>query len=62
MDLKIFTEKTRELLKNNPQYSEEIEQLYYLALSEIEDGSSEIHECNLAYIDMLDIINNITND
>lgn len=62
MDLKIFTEKTKELLKNNPLYSEEIEQLYYLALSEIEDGSSEIHECNLAYNDMLDIINNNTND
>jgi len=59
MNLTILEEKTKELIGQYPAYSEELIDLYHLALDEIEDGSSEFHECNLAYSDMLDIVNNI---
>ena len=59
MNLEILKEKTKDLISQYPAYSEELTDLYYLALDEIEDGGSEVHECNLAYNDMLDIINNI---
>jgi hypothetical protein len=57
MNKKILTEKTKELLLEYPAYSEEIQDLYYLALDEIEEGGSESHECQLAYSEMLEIIN-----
>jgi hypothetical protein len=59
MNLTILREKTKDLISQYPAYSEELTDLYRLALDEIEDGSSESHECNLAYSDMLEIINNI---
>jgi hypothetical protein len=59
MNLTILREKTKDLISQYPAYSEELTDLYHLALDEIEDGSSESHECNLAYSDMLEIINNI---
>lgn len=61
MNKKILTEKTKELLLEYPAYSEEIKDLYYLALDEIEEGGSESHECQLAYSEMLEIINYTNN-
>ena len=59
MNLKTLKEKTLELLKKYPQYKADFEDFYYLALSEIEEGGSEQHECDLAYNDMLAIVNDI---
>lgn len=59
MNLKTLKEKTRELIKEYPAYIEELSSLYELALDEIEEGGSEDHECELAYNDMLEIINNL---
>jgi hypothetical protein len=59
MNLKTLKEKTEGFLIEHPQLSEEIKDLYYLALDEIEEGGSESHECELAYNDMLEVIKTI---
>jgi hypothetical protein len=43
------------IIKEKPSIQTEIKELYYLAMSEIEEGGSELHECSLAYNDMLEI-------
>jgi hypothetical protein len=40
----------------HPSKKEEIKDVYYLALSEIEEGGSEMHECELAINDIQEII------
>lgn len=59
MTLKKLKEFTLSLSKNYPEYKADFEEYYYLALSEIEEGGSEQHECDLAYNDMLAIIDDI---
>jgi hypothetical protein len=39
-----------------PSKKEIIKDIYYLALSEIEEGGSEMHECQLAINDIQEII------
>lgn len=41
----------------HPKHTEELRELYFLAVSEIEEGGSETHECELAYTDIQDLIN-----
>lgn len=43
------------IIKAKPELKPEIQDLYFLAISEIEEGGSESHECDLAYNDMLEI-------
>jgi hypothetical protein len=43
------------IIKAKPELNEEIRDLYSLAVSEIEEGGSESHECDLAYNDMLEL-------
>jgi hypothetical protein len=45
------------MIDMHPKHTEELRELYFLALSEVEDGGSETHECELAYNDMLEVIN-----
>ena len=55
-----LTELKKEVLKmidTHPKHTEELRELYFLAVSEIEEGGSETHECELAYTDMKDLIN-----
>ena len=55
-----LTELKKEVLKMidiHPKHTEELRELYFLAVSEIEEGGSETHECELAYTDMQDLIN-----
>lgn len=54
--------ETRELIKDFPQYREEFVDYYELALSEIEEGGSQNHECDMAYNSMLDIIKDTLNN
>ena len=43
------------IIKANPELKSEIQELYSLAISEIEEGGSEYHECDLAHNDMLEL-------
>jgi len=47
---------TQQHILEYPDKKEEIKSIYYLALSEIEEGGSEFHECSLAYSDIKEII------
>ena len=40
-----------------PEHDEQIRDLYFLAVTEVEDGESETHECELAISDIEDLIN-----
>ncbi len=46
----------KECINDYPSKSEEIKDIYYLALSEIEEGGSVEHECHLAINDIQEII------
>jgi hypothetical protein len=48
---------TQQCILEHPEKKKAVADLYYLALSEIEEGGSEFYECELAYHDMLDVIN-----
>ena len=56
MNLAQLKEKTKELITKNPELKDDLMEFYYLAVSEIEEGGSESHECELAYSDMMDLI------
>lgn len=62
MDLKFLKEKTLDFIKKYPELKSEFTDFYYLAISEIEEGGSEQHECELAYNDMLDVVENYENE
>ena len=54
-----LTELKREVLRlmdKYPKKGDELRDFYYLAVSEIEDGGSESHECSLAWRDMLESV------
>jgi hypothetical protein len=57
MDLIQLKAFAKEIINNKPKLKSEILELFYLAVSEIEDGSSEFHECQLAYNDMEELNN-----
>lgn len=52
MNLKELRTYCREQMSKNPDLSEEIRDIYYLAVSEVDEGGSETHECELAYNDI----------
>lgn len=56
MNLAQLKEKTKELISKNPDLRDDLMEFYYLAVSEIEEGGSEQHECELAYSDMMDLL------
>jgi hypothetical protein len=56
MGIKELKETTLKLIDMHPKHTEELRELYFLAMSEIEDGGSETHECDLAYRDMLELV------
>lgn len=45
------------MIDKHPQLTDEIRDLFSLAVSEIEEGGSESHECHLAYEDINELIN-----
>ena len=59
MNLEELKKRTQALSKAYPDYKEDFLDLYMLAVSEVEEGGSEQHECNLSYLDMLDIVKDI---
>jgi len=44
------------LIDKYPKKGDELREFYHLAVSEIEEGGSESHECSLAWRDMLDSV------
>lgn len=59
MNLQELKLKTRELISDYPEYREEFVDFYELAESEVEEGGSEQHECELAYNDMMEIVRSL---
>ena len=57
MTLKELASKTKELIHEHPSSKEELLELYYLAVSEVEEGGSENHKCELALNSMYELIN-----
>lgn len=57
MTLDQLKESTLKFIQDRPDLKSELIDFYQLAVTEIEDGESEAHECELAYSDMLDLIN-----
>lgn len=53
-DLKTYV---KECISKFPNKREEIIEMLLLAINEIEEGGSESHECDLAYRDIEEIIN-----
>jgi len=58
MTLQELRKETQMLISQYPNLKDEIMDFYYLAVSEIEEGGSESHECELAHNDMLELIQN----
>lgn len=52
MNLERLKELTKQLIADYPQHTEELVDLYQLAVDEIDEGGSEAHECELAFSDM----------
>jgi hypothetical protein len=52
-ELKSFT---IDLIKQYPQHKGQLTEYYYLAESEVEEGGSIQHECELAERDMIDLV------
>tara|TARA_Y100000389_G_scaffold25738_1_gene22251 strand:- start:1610 stop:1801 length:192 start_codon:yes stop_codon:yes gene_type:complete len=53
-ELKTFAEQMSEA---NPKHDDQIRDFYFLAVSEVESGESETNECELAYSDINQLIN-----
>lgn len=58
MNLDRLKQMTLQLVANHPEHKEQLMELYQLAVDEIEEGSSETHECELAISDMEYLIKN----
>lgn len=48
MNLRLLKQYCINKIQEYPMLKEEISDFYYLAKDEIEEGGSEVHECNLA--------------
>ena len=62
MNLQQLKQRTLEFIKQYPSYEVEFLDYYYLAVAEVEEGGSENHECELAYGDMVHIVEDIKNN
>jgi len=61
MTLDTLEQHTQKFINDFPEAEREFLDYYSLAQSEIEEGGSEQHECDLAYNEMLEIANQILN-
>ena len=62
MDLQELRQEAIKIIKANPELKSEIQDLFSLAISEVEEGGSESHECDLAYNDMIELQNEANNN
>lgn len=56
MGIKELKDQVLKLIDMHPKHTEELRDLYFLAMSEIDEGGSETHECELALRDMLELV------
>jgi hypothetical protein len=56
MNISQLKSEVSKFINENPDLKDEILDFYYLACSEIEEGGSEMHECELAYNDIVELI------
>jgi hypothetical protein len=56
MGIKELKDQVLKLIDMHPKHTEELRDLYFLAMSEIDEGGSETHECDLALRDMLELV------
>lgn len=56
MTLSELKELTINLIKQYPKHKGQLTEYYYLAESEIEEGGSVEHECELAQRDMMELV------
>jgi uncharacterized UPF0160 family protein len=59
MSIKDLTEYCMDMIKLYPKLKDEIEDLYVLALDEIEAGESQHNECELAFCSIKQLIQNL---
>lgn len=57
MNLQQLKTEAIRIIKVKPELKSEIQDIYSLAISEIEEGCSESHECQLAYSNMTELEN-----
>ena len=57
MNLQQLRTYCKETIDKHPHLTNEIRDLFSLAVSEIEEGGSEVHECSLAIQDIEELIN-----
>jgi len=62
MNIKQLKEHAQWIIQNHPILKDEVVELFELAMSEIEEGGSESHECQLAINDMDELVNEMTNE
>jgi len=62
MNIQTLKEHARGIIQNHPILKDEVVELFELAMSEIEEGGSESHECQLAINDMDELVNEMTNE
>jgi hypothetical protein len=55
MTLQELRREANRIIVAKPELAVEIRDLFSLAISEIEEGGSEMHECELAYNDMIEL-------
>lgn len=58
MTLKELHQYCVEMIELHPHHEMAIRNFYDLAVMEVEDGSSEAHECELAMSDIVDLLIN----
>jgi hypothetical protein len=56
MNLEQLKQMTKQLIVTHPTLKEELVDLFQLAVDEIDEGGSEMHECHLAYQDMMELV------
>jgi hypothetical protein len=57
MNLQQLRTYCKGMIDKHPHLTDEIRDLFSLAVSEIEEGGSETHECHLAYEDINELVN-----
>ena len=62
MNITQLKEHAKGIIANHPELKDEVIDLFELAMTEIEEGGSESHECQLAINDMDELVNEMTNE
>ena len=56
MNIQTLKQEASRIIKDIPALEDEVRDLFELAMTEIEEGGSESHECQLAINDMEELV------